>query len=105
MYKRIGEVKKIIGISTRTIRYYEEIGLITKIKRDSSNYRAISEDDIYILTMITHFRSAGWSVDEIRKLLESNNQDEIKRQYLIALKEERAKVNRLIKMIDNYFDK
>jgi MerR family copper efflux transcriptional regulator len=57
------------GVTAKTIRYYESIGLIPSADRMTNGYRAYDAADIHTLQFIRRARSLGFSVDEIRNLL------------------------------------
>ena len=64
----IGEVAERAGLPTKTIRYYEEIGLIRPL-RSGNGYRAFRESDLHKLAFIGRARSLGFSIEECRTLL------------------------------------
>ncbi len=64
----IAEVSTRAGLPSKTIRYYEEIGLV-RPKRRANGYRAFAETDIHKLAFIGRARSLGFSIDDCRKLL------------------------------------
>ncbi|MCV6598137.1 MAG: Cu(I)-responsive transcriptional regulator [Mangrovicoccus sp.] len=64
----IGEAAKASGLPAKTIRYYEEIGLI-RPPRDANGYRAFREADTHKLTFLGRARSLGFSIEECRRLL------------------------------------
>ena len=66
----IGTVAQRAGVPAKTIRYYESIGLITPAEREANGYRAYSTDDMRTLNFIKRARSLGFSVTEIRELLD-----------------------------------
>ncbi len=65
----IGQASKASGVSTKMIRYYESIGLVTPADRTQSNYRSFSARDLSELRFIKRARSLGFSVEEIARLL------------------------------------
>jgi MerR family transcriptional regulator, copper efflux regulator len=65
----IGEVAARSGVPAKTIRYYEEVGLIRPAKRADNGYRAYSLTDLHILRFIQRGRSLGFSMKECRHLL------------------------------------
>ncbi len=56
------------GLPAKTIRYYEEIGLIRPARADNG-YRDYSEDDVHRLHFLQRARSLGFTIDECRHLL------------------------------------
>ncbi len=56
------------GLPAKTIRYYEEIGLVTPL-RDSNGYRAFGEADVHKLTFLARSRALGFSIEDCRTLL------------------------------------
>lgn len=65
----ISEAAAHSGVRAKTIRYYEEIGLIEKPLRADNGYRDYDDDDIHILRFIQRARSLGFSVQDCRQLL------------------------------------
>ena len=70
---RIHEVAASLGLTTRTIRYYEELGLLEPVSRSEGDYRLYDPDDIERLRFIKGLRDdAGFSLAEIGQLLEDD---------------------------------
>lgn len=68
---RIHEVAALLGLTTRAIRYYEEVGLLEPAARSEGAYRLFDEDDVERLRFIKGLRDdAGFSLAEIGRLLE-----------------------------------
>jgi MerR family transcriptional regulator, repressor of the yfmOP operon len=68
---RINEVAEELGLTTRTIRYYEELGLLRPAARSEGSYRLFDADDLDRLRFIKGMRDdAGFSLAEIGLLLE-----------------------------------
>jgi DNA-binding transcriptional MerR regulator len=68
---RIQEVADVVGLTARSIRYYEEIGLLKPAARSEGDYRLYDADDIARLQFIKGLRDdAGFSLAEIGQLLE-----------------------------------
>ena len=65
----IGQVARASGVPSKTIRYYEEIGLIARAARSSGNYRVYGDTDVQTLRFIQHARGLGFSVEEVGALL------------------------------------
>jgi Cu(I)-responsive transcriptional regulator len=64
----IGEVSRACGLPAKTIRYYEEIGLV-RPARGQNGYRDFSERDAHKLAFLGRSRSLGFSIDDCRTLL------------------------------------
>jgi len=65
---QIGELAKSLGITTRTIRYYEEIGLMGRSERPGGSTRTYNKDDILRLKFILKLKNLGISLKEIEEL-------------------------------------
>jgi Cu(I)-responsive transcriptional regulator len=64
----IGEVAERSGIPPKTIRYYEDIGLV-RPKRSGNGYRAFREADLHKLAFLGRARALGFSIEDCRTLL------------------------------------
>ncbi|SOE17215.1 Cu(I)-responsive transcriptional regulator [Hoeflea halophila] len=64
----IGEAADATSLPVKTIRYYEDIGLIKPV-RAANGYRDYSSSDVHRLAFIQRSRSLGFSIDECRSLL------------------------------------
>ncbi|MHA6265103.1 Cu(I)-responsive transcriptional regulator [Arenibacterium sp. CAU 1754] len=64
----IGDVSRRSGLPAKTIRYYEDIGLIEP-KRGANGYRAFDETDLHKLAFLGRARSLGFSIEDCRGLL------------------------------------
>lgn len=73
---RIGEVAERTGITTRTIRYYEELGLLGGSERKKGRHRLFCESDVARLQELIRLRDLlGVSLDELRCLLVAEESD------------------------------
>ena len=70
----IGDVSQQSGLPTKTIRYYEDIGLVTP-KRAENGYRTFQENDVHRLRFLARARALGFSVEDCRVLLELYDDD------------------------------
>jgi MerR family transcriptional regulator, copper efflux regulator len=71
----IGSASERSGLPPKTIRYYEEIGLL-KADRSGNGYRDYSMDDVHRLRFLQRSRGLGFSVEECRQLLSLYNDKE-----------------------------
>jgi len=67
---QIGEVAERIGLSLRTIRHYEEVGLAVPSARSEGGFRLYVSDDVERLRVIMQMKPLGFSLEEMRELLE-----------------------------------
>ncbi len=71
----IEQVAARTGLTKRTLRYYEEVGLLAPTDRTEGNYRRYSEADIQRLERIKKLRDLlGFSLADIRKLLDAEDE-------------------------------
>ncbi len=71
---QIGEVAEKLGVSPRTIKYYEEIGLVEPEERTPGGFRLYGERDIKRLTGILKMKGMGFSLAAIRELLSARDE-------------------------------
>ena len=85
----IGDVSERSGLTDKTIRYYESIGLVSPLRGDNG-YRTFRESDVHKLIFLSRARGLGFSIEDCRNLLqlyenESRSSSEVKsiaRQHL-----------------------
>jgi MerR family transcriptional regulator, copper efflux regulator len=65
----IGEVSVLSGLPSKTIRYYEESGIIESARRNENHYRTYSQVDVQTLRFIAHARRLGFSLKDVGELL------------------------------------
>lgn len=66
---RIGGVSERLGLSLRSIRYYEEAGLVAPSARTQGGFRLYTEPDVNRLLLIMQMKPLGFSLDEMRDVL------------------------------------
>jgi MerR family transcriptional regulator, copper efflux regulator len=66
---QIGQVAERTGLSLRTIRFYEENGLVRPTSRTGGGFRLYSEDDLARLEMIKRMKPLGFTLGEMQELL------------------------------------
>lgn len=67
---QIGEVAEAVGLSLRTIRHYEDVGLVEPSARSTGGFRLYTDADIERLRLIRHMKPLDFTLDEMRQLLE-----------------------------------
>lgn len=65
---RIGELAQRVGLTERTIRYYEELGLLDSVKRLEGGQRVYTEDDVRRLRFVQKLKMLGLSLQEMLEL-------------------------------------
>ena len=66
---QIGQVAENTGLSLRTIRFYEEEGLVVPTARSEGGFRLYSDDDVARLEVIKRMKPLGFALEEMRELL------------------------------------
>ncbi|MGK7937204.1 MAG: heavy metal-responsive transcriptional regulator [Xenococcaceae cyanobacterium] len=74
---KIGELKARSGISVKTIRYYEELGLIEAAARTEGGFRLFSPEAIARLAFIKRAQNLGLSLQEIGAILQIHDQGKL----------------------------
>lgn len=96
----IGDVSERTGLPAKTIRYYEEIALVTPHRR-ANGYRDFTQTDVHKLAFLCRARALGFSIPDCRMLLglyedetrESAKVKAIAEEHLAALDEKLAQLN------------
>src|SRR5512145_710594 len=89
----IGELSRMVDLSQRTIRYYEEIGLLQSIRRIENGKRVYTDDDVRRLKFINRLKVLGLTLAEMVALEKIYRQQRNNREIipkLIGILDERA---------------
>ena len=99
----INELSKISGISTRTLRYYDQIKLLVPPRLSSSGYRIYGDNEVELLQQILFYRELGVSLSEIKKLMSSPDYDKEKslQSHLNELMQKKSRIESLIDSVNN----
>ena len=101
--KTVKEISKITGISIRTLRYYDEIGLLKPARVTEAGYRLYDNQELEKLQEILFYKELEISLSEIKKIMENPEYD---RQKALAvqkslLERKRNRLNGIIELIDD----
>ncbi len=83
--RQIGSVARELGINPKTIRYYEDIGLIPQAQRTETGYRIYSQSDIDRIAFILRARELDFSLDDIGEILALRERGEAPCLYVTEL--------------------
>ncbi|VIF04131.1 MerR family transcriptional regulator [Clostridioides difficile] len=94
----INQLAKLAGVSTRTLRYYDQCGLLPPKAVRSNRYRIYGETEVNRLQQILFYRELGVELSEIGRILAEKDFDGLSalQSHLSALREKRARLDRLI---------
>ena len=94
----INQIAKLAGVSTRTLRYYDQCGLLPPKTVRSNGYRIYGEAEVNRLQQILFYRELGVELSEIGRILAEKDFDGLSalQNHLTALREKRARLDRLI---------
>ncbi|GAA3944528.1 MerR family transcriptional regulator [Amorphoplanes auranticolor] len=70
-HMQIGEAAERVGLSIRTIRHYEEVGLVVPSARSEGRFRLYTETDLDRLRVIKQMKPLGFTLEEMRDLLQT----------------------------------
>ncbi len=98
----INKLAKLAGITTRTLRYYDEIGLLSPKRVSSNGYRVYGQKEVDLLQQILFYRELGVQLDEIRNIVLSKNYDGFAalQGHLSALKAKKEQIELLIANVE-----
>lgn len=73
--KKVSEVSRLTGVSVRTLRYYDSIGLLCPSEKTEAGYRLYSDSDLEKLSQILLYRQLAFSLADIDRILKSPSYD------------------------------
>ena len=99
----IGEISRLVGLSQRTIRYYEEIGLLHSVRRIENGKRVYTDHDVRRLKFINRLKVLGLSLAEMVELekiyRKQRNNREILPKLLEILDERAAQIDERVSQL------
>lgn len=98
----VQKLAQLSGISGRTLRYYDEIGILKPARINSSGYRIYGENEVNRLQQILFYRELGVSLEEINEILTNPDFDgaEALRQHRAKLLENKKQIDLLIANVE-----
>lgn len=98
----ISQLSKLAGVSSRTLRYYEEIGLLLPREKGDNGYRYYDSRQVDRLQQIMFYRSFDMELDDIKNILNSDDFNPVTalESHLVKLENQKAKINRLIDSVN-----
>jgi DNA-binding transcriptional MerR regulator len=98
----INKLAKLAGVSTRTLRYYDEIKLLSPERISSNGYRVYGQKEVDLLQQILFYRELGVPLDEIKNIIWSKDYDGIAalQGHLSALKAKKQQIELLISNVE-----
>lgn len=98
----INKLAKLAGISTRTLRYYDEFGLLSPVRMRSNGYRIYGQKEVDRLQQILFYRELGIPLEEIKKMISFKDFDGAAalQSHLIALLAKRKQLDLLIANVE-----
>ncbi|MEC1522493.1 MerR family transcriptional regulator [Neobacillus niacini] len=98
----IQKLANLAGISTRTLRYYDEIGILKPARINSSGYRIYGQAEVNTLQQILFYRELGVGLDSIKDIVTAPTFDGARalREHREKLLEKREQLDKLIANVD-----
>ncbi len=99
----IKKLATLSGVSSRTLRYYDEINLLNPACIGEQGYRYYGEDELLRLQQILFYRELGFSLSDIQSILDSDDFNRLQalKSHKQALVAEQKRLNNLMTTIDN----
>lgn len=98
----VQKLGKLAGVSTRTLRYYDEIGILKPARISSSGYRIYREKEINRLQQILFYRELGVTLGEIKNIIDDSSFDEFNAliEHRQKLLEKRSQIDLLLANVE-----
>ena len=98
----IQELSRMAGISTRTLRYYDETGLLKPARVTQAGYRYYGTPEVDRLQQILYYRERGFQLHTIQKILQDRDFDKLRamEDHLMALKQRQKETAALIRTVE-----
>lgn len=98
----VQKLSRLAGISPRTLRYYDQIGLLRPARINSSGYRIYGQAEVDLLQQILFFRELGFPLVDIQEIISSPDYDRVRalREHHDKLLEKRGQLDELIANVE-----
>ncbi|MFC3901215.1 MerR family transcriptional regulator [Aliicoccus persicus] len=102
MAMKVKEIADLVGISVRTLHYYDEIGLLSPEETTDSGYRLYSNNNLMMLQQILFFKELGVPLKDIKEIISSSSfdQHEALVRHQEMLEKKRNQLDKLINTVD-----
>ena len=102
----VQKLARLAGVSTRTLRYYDEIGILKPARINSSGYRIYGPAEVDRLQQILFYKVLGMKLDVIKEIITSPDYDGLKalREHRRQLMQKREHLDRLIANVEKTID-
>ena len=101
----IGEVAKLTGLSTYTLRFYEKEGLLPNIRKNSAGLRRFSEQDLAWLEILDCLKSTGLPLKEIKHYLELSKKDNTVEERMLIFLRQKQRLEQQIQALQENMEK
>ncbi|GFZ83904.1 MerR family transcriptional regulator [Compostibacillus humi] len=98
----VKELAQLAGVSSRTLRYYDQIGLLKPARMNESGYRIYSSQEVDILQQILFYRELGVPLEQIKEIIHDPAFDEEKalQHHYEQVKQERDRLDKILATIE-----
>lgn len=104
IYLTVGEIAKVLGVSTEMIRFYVREGIITPRKNDQNNYWEYSSDDVMMLSDILFYRDQELTLKDIKSIFGGREVEDIGNIIKERKAEALAQIERYQRILENLDD-
>lgn len=103
-----GELAKIVGVSVRTVQYYDQRGILIPSEVSDGGRRIYNDEDLQKLQVICFLRDLDFSIDHIKRVLSEENADAVLELLLedhvkelkVQVAEQRTKLDKAVNLLD-----
>lgn len=93
---KIGDFARVAGTNLRTLRYYEELGLLSPAQRSPGGFRYYHESEVHRVQMIRDLQELGLQLESIRALIQARTESETREQFLARVQQALQEQSRML---------